>query len=947
MLLNRLSLSLMMTRSSRLLLLATRNFSRLIIRKPRKKFDKTSTETPESSKTQQANNQSDLFQPDDYEADVVIDVVSNGGQSDVQVSKTTFPRARNVNKSSSRYITENNSNSGNTMFQSSLNHFQLPDEISDSKVLSALVSARPDKQINNSLDFIDRDLEAKIVAAADGDVELALGIRNATNQRKVRVAIERINTQKLRVSALKEVVSEEASAIKMAYESLIASGQTPHDSSINFYSMAAISDGDAGDSIQQLISNLRIATGARNILSTSFSQHSQNSRMQFTNIDALHAQYALLRSAEALAIASGADFIGPGDRGVMIDAAKSLGVDIDALLAEQRSRKEKNLNKGNVNKVDDDEFSDSNLPRSLFDGDDTLDIDNDIHIENESDNGHIRSDAIPKSLSEKLESDPLFDGLALPDYLVTRRGESLPEDRGQTDDFFNSIPPEIQERQAQLRKVRARSEISHAKRLLLKVITASMRVDDSTRVNGVLEVTDKHFVSDNQLMRQPEPAASLSSHIHAKEEQDENIYNLQSREEKLQEAQDLMTSLGFPLRDAKGRAVVPVKEDESRAIAEKKAYNRLTQRPTTQQVDSYAALRKFQAEEALAAGDEEAIVSKLLENVENEDLENDLTSISNGEVGKSISPKDKSLASLKKPLPQKTRLSLLPEGYRNWNEVAVEAARPENAKRASKARAKLSAQQQQVLDGTIKAPKDQSIPKNDAQGNVAGTSTTPRQIRIASNLLGSLQNELSAMACELTGSSKPNPHVELVEVSVTPDLRKAFVRWRVPDDKGPSGVPDKKADSMNHQNGLAYADSASKDNMRLSFSEIMYTSTSTVTEQQGMNKKFSKELQSPYFMDDPSSSSARWLLHSQLRKEITREERYMRAHRRPKKQDKYSLYQRDKMGDTIKQSQASKDVASFLERKAGSLRRAVAVHLKLRFTPQLEFHEYVKSEDVL
>ena len=98
--------------------------------------------------------------------------------------------------------------------------------------------------------------------------------------------------------------------------------------------------------------------------------------------------------------------------------------------------------------------------------------------------------------------------------------------------------------------------------------------------------------------------------------------NQLTKEERLEQAQELLTSLGFPARDSKGRAIIPLKEDESRVIAEKKAYNRLSQRPTSQQVDTYAALRKNQAEEALAAGDEEAIVAKLLENVENEESDN-------------------------------------------------------------------------------------------------------------------------------------------------------------------------------------------------------------------------------------------------------------------------------------------------------------------------------------
>jgi len=935
--LNRLSLAFSLRTSSRIVTI--RNFSRLV-KKSRKSL------TPPSSLT---SNATDLDDTDNNEVDVVIDVVSNDGQNDLQISKSTLPRSRRRSVKQSP-LSLKNSETSNVFIKSSLNHFQLPDDASDSKVLSALVSARPDKQFNNSLDFIDRDLEDKIVAAADGDVELALGIRDATNQRKVRVAMERIKTQKLRVSALKEVANEEAGFIKKAYESLIATGQTLDDSVVKFEHTTIKNDGDAGNSIQQLVSNLRIAS--RDGLSSSLYQPSQGlgSSIKLTTIDTLNAQHALLRSAEALAIASGSDFIGPGDRGVMIDAAQSIGVDIEALLVEQRQsaqRKEKVAKHGKTFKSS-IELSETDLP-GLFEGD-TLDNDDSDFTEDDMDFGN-RNEEIPKTLSEKLESDPLFDGLALPDYLVTRRGESLPEQRGQTDDFFNdaAIPNEIQERQAQLRKLRARSEISHAKRLLIKALSATMRAENGSTANGVLNVTDDSIktISDNQLSRHAESSLTTFS----EDVGFDKVNSTTSREEKMQEAQELMVSLGFPVRDAQGRAIIPLKEDESRVIAEKKAYSRLTQRPTSQQVDAYAALRKSEAEEALAAGDEEAIVAKLLENVENEDLDSeaDLTSLSNGKIeGNSLSPlssSDLSISSLKKPQPQKTRHSLVPEGYRNWNEVAVEAARPENAKRASKARAKLSAQQQQVLDGTIKAPKDNTLLKTDAQGQTSESSTTPRQVRVASNLLGSLQNELSAMASELTTSSIPNPHVELVEVTVTPDLRKAFVRWRIPDDKA-DFTATLTEESTSASNGDFEMSLSSKDTKQISFSELLHTSAPPShllrNDQRGARKKLAKEVQPAYFMDDPSSSSARWLLNSQLRKEINREESYARAHRRPKKQDVYLLHRQVTEGDSsITKSQAVADVATFLERRAGALRRAVATRLKLRFTPQLEFHQYL------
>jgi hypothetical protein len=888
--------------------------------------------------------------------DVIIDVIGSSEQlslKDSHISKRLLNHPKNISTSTT------------TLTQLSLRHFQLPDEVSDANVLKALISARPDKQFNESLDFINRDIEDQIVAAADGDVKLALGIRNATNQRKVRVATERLKLQQLRISALKEVANEDAISIKKSFESLITSGHINKDS---FELLSTTSSSDGRNAIYQLISHLQRISKVDLMNGQLASQFQSPTRQSaFTSIDALTAQTALLRGAEALAIASGADFVGPGDRGVLLEATQTLGVDVEALLTEQREslkrRKQMSkLKKTSKNEGTDDDETNVSLgfleSTDIFDNTDDLDTLENLEEEEEDVNLENYDTSVPESLSQKLERDPIFDGLALPDYLVTQSGESLPEQRGQTDDFFNdaAIPIEIQERQAHLRKLRARSELSHAKKLLLKAISASMRSEHKVVEIGVSSSSGRDLNSNvlvtesTSLSIQKKKELSLERNLSRHSRGTIVADNQLTKEERLEQAQELLTSLGFPARDSKGRAIIPLKEDESRVIAEKKAYNRLSQRPTSQQVDTYAALRKNQAEEALAAGDEEAIVAKLLENVENEEISKGETEMifSSGvtdENSLSLSPNssiDLSNSPLKKPLPQKTRLSLLPDGYRNWNEVAAEATRPENAKRSSKVRAKLSSQQQQILDGTIKAPKEINVLKSDKRGETKDSLITPRQVRVASNLLGSLQYELTLLSSEITGTKKPNPHVELVEVAITPDLRKAFVRWRIPDES--SNVENNILSSGNINEGKG---SYSKDANKLaniSFSDLVNTASPILgTDLKERRKEKVKDTLSTYSMDAPSSSSARWLLNSQLRKEKNREESYARAHRRPKKQDLYLLHR--EIDPTLKNIEGRKElvdeVTSFLERRAGALRRAVATRLKLRFTPKLEFHKWM------
>lgn len=139
------------------------------------------------------------------------------------------------------------------------------------------------------------------------------------------------------------------------------------------------------------------------------------------------------------------------------------------------------------------------------------------------------------------------------------------------------------------------------------------------------------------------------------------------------------------------------------------------------------------------------------------------------------------------------RVSLVPAGYRNWSEVA--AALAGNTKREARARAALERERQATLRLGIKAPTPPG-----------GKPPSRRMIRVAANCQRILAEVFSKRAirddalypagqaskarpCRCLVLRGPTPHpthpstpqaIEITEITMTPDLRRAYVLWTLP-----------------------------------------------------------------------------------------------------------------------------------------------------------------------
>jgi len=109
--------------------------------------------------------------------------------------------------------------------------------------------------------------------------------------------------------------------------------------------------------------------------------------------------------------------------------------------------------------------------------------------------------------------------------------------------------------------------------------------------------------------------------------------------------------------------------------------------------------------------------------------------------------------------------SRLPAGYRNWGEVA--AALSTNAKRSARAEATLKSEQTVKLRQGI-------TPVREATG------PSRRQQRVAANIARVLTSVLARREVGDAGLYPRGLPIEIADVSVTPDLRTAYVRWVLP-----------------------------------------------------------------------------------------------------------------------------------------------------------------------
>lgn len=423
------------------------------------------------------------------------------------------------------------------------------------------------------------------------------------------------------------------------------------------------------------------------------------------------------------------------------------------------------------------------------------------------------------------------------------------------------------------------------------------------------------------------------------------------------EARSLTMSLGYPVRNEDGKALVP-KEGATEAVA---AFRKSMRNPSKDEVERFAAQRAAFVEKLESEPDMQVRVKMLLEEVDREDrlrgepdvgdLEDGAHStaadmlVPGGSAGDASSSTALTVAGqdgtslLTQPTnvvtaPSTTgggsgavveaRTSLIPPGYRSWGEVAMQHAT--NAKRMRKAKAALNAQNQQVLDAVIKAPR---APGESRQ-------LTPRQVRIGSNIHACMSDVLASRAIPDADLYPAGLAVEIAECEIAPDMRSAYVRWRLP-------LPSIRADEDEggHDGGSAADGAATASPSYASLLTRAVTSPGVGALASASARRSSKPV--PYAMDSDLTASARLLLSDSLVRGETRADAYARAHRKPRRQDKYTRNRAEAdptsafrtAGVGIPQVQAA------LDRHAGSLRRMVAQRLALRFVPSLQFHYYL------
>ena len=330
-------------------------------------------------------------------------------------------------------------------------------------------------------------------------------------------------------------------------------------------------------------------------------------------------------------------------------------------------------------------------------------------------------------------------------------------------------------------------------------------------------------------------------------------------------ANDIRVSMGYPRLDTQsGQTLLPGPGAE-RAAALRRASRRGTPATT-----SALALKRAQVyDAAVAAGSTDEMVRMLLADVDAEDA-------ARGEVGSEV-----------------LRPSLLPAQYRSWTEV-VSAASTQNSKRSRKADGRLSAQDKAILDAPLKVPRV-------APGETR--SLTPKQVRVSNALASMLSSLFSEGATGRRALREPDLYpvglaIEVPEVTVTPCLRTAYVRWTLP--------PLARLLEARSVANTAPTEAFSRDGW-----------------------------------DHLTSGTARRLMEERAAASAARVEQASRAKRKPRASDRFSADGALNSLSTRLDSDLKVIVgaaAAALERNAGELRRLAAARLRLRFVPRLEFH---------
>ena len=298
----------------------------------------------------------------------------------------------------------------------------------------------------------------------------------------------------------------------------------------------------------------------------------------------------------------------------------------------------------------------------------------------------------------------------------------------------------------------------------------------------------------------------------------------------------------------------------------------------------------------------------------------------------------------------KVRGSMLPPGYRTWIEVARDLAG--NKKRTAKTLAHLEKDRQRVLRSPIKA----ATPPG-------GREESRRMVRVSTHLGRVLESVFARRLVPDPELYPANLPLEVASVTVTPDLRTAYVRWCVPfalyAAQGPGAATRRgtiaavgaKSAAVPRFTDLLES-SARSDEMAMrrappkggraaaahGESAAEAAATAVAVAERG------------YDMDDPQGGSARLMMRDVLdtRRDkvaaravsLTRGKRISNAGRAIEQfgdDDDYDHLSPDGRRIVLRTTTA-------LERNQKELRRIVGRELRMQFVPQLLFHRHVARE---
>ena len=274
------------------------------------------------------------------------------------------------------------------------------------------------------------------------------------------------------------------------------------------------------------------------------------------------------------------------------------------------------------------------------------------------------------------------------------------------------------------------------------------------------------------------------------------------------------------------------------------------------------------------------------------------------------------------------RKSLVPAGFRSWVEVVDAMA--SNRKRRAATAAQLSRDRQAVLDSRIVAPKPGGAPV-----------PTRRQERVAAQVSRVLASILTR---RLVGDPALYPAgcpVDIADVSVTPDLRTAYVRWAMPFPvtSGSQGGDDASDRNSGRHGGFRGLLKQAADIDALAGIPSHHEDRSSDAMPHVV-----------YDMDSRTAGSARLLLAAMLDERRTAAERSALARRRGERQSRAGRA-RDEFGDDGEIGHLSPrmrvlvlQTAEAITRNSKELRRIAGRELGMQFVPRLEWHRWVQRE---